>query len=127
MTVLVADVEFAEWLHQRMRVAGFGDNQSKLAAYLGTKASTVNAWFTRGAKPSPRMARKLAEVLRVSVDDVLVHAGHKDAEGDAEPDALPEWATLIGVLTPGDLAYVERMVRSLAETPVHPPEESGRA
>ena len=127
MTVLVAETEFAEWLHQRMRASGFGENQSKLAAYLGTKASTVNAWFTRGAKPSPRMAQKLAEVLRVSVDDVLIHAGHKEAAGAEEPDQLPDWASLIGVLTPGDLAYVERMVRSLAESPVHPPEEPGQA
>jgi DNA-binding XRE family transcriptional regulator len=109
----VRDVAFADWLRRQMDLAGFGGNQSKLAAYLGTRPSTVNAWFTRGAVPSVVLCHRLAKVLRVPVDDVLRAAGHPVSEPAETSSSLPSWL-------PSMLPLLEQLTDSeamvLAET-----------
>lgn len=127
MAVTLAASKFAEWLERQMQRRGFGENRSKLAKYVGIRPSAVSAWFTRGAVPSPATCAKLAEVLKLPLDDVLRAAGHESIAGapEGEQDDYPDWATLIPALTPGDAEYVGRLVESLARNPVHPPEGPG--
>lgn len=91
---------FAQWLQREMRIKGFDGNQSKLANYLGTGASTVNAWLAGKALPGTPLARKLAEVLKVPVDEVLARAGHLDPVAEIEiPGIIPELVSLLRTMS----------------------------
>lgn len=84
--------EFKDWLAVQMELAGF-TSQSQLATYLQTTPSVVNAWFTRGTRPNPRMCYRIASVLRLPPEDVLRAAGHLQSEESARQDteSLPDW------------------------------------
>lgn len=108
---------FAQWLTREMELKGFGDNQSKLAAYLGTGASTVNAWLTRGAVPQPPLVRKLADVLKVPVEEVMARAGHlAPVESPEVPGVIPELLSLLRTMTePEQRRYALRAVQLAIE------------
>lgn len=94
---------FLAWLREHMRANGFDDNQSKLAAYLGTGIATVNGWWRRGALPRPDMCRELARVFKVPVEEVLRAAGHlpdESAELASEEAIIPELLVRLRLFTP---------------------------
>lgn len=125
--VLVAELtRFAEWLEAELGKRGITKSQfARYEPVLPTQ--TVYSWFRDGRIPKPEQCRLIAQKLHLPFDEVLVKAGHFNAtDMEAAPDsALPEWSFLISALTPGDLEVVERLVRSLADRPLHPREEHG--
>lgn len=110
---------FAEWLLRQMDLAGFDSNQSKLAAYMDTRASTVNSWFTRGAIPEPPMCERLAHALRIDVTEVFRAAGHPAPARPPETESLPVWLRellpMLSQLDPVEGKAVEYSARAQLE------------
>ncbi len=57
--------------------------QTDLARELGVQQQTVSKWERARAVPKPERIRRLAEVLRVDVADLMKYAGYL-ADGDSE-------------------------------------------
>lgn len=57
-------------------------DQAGLARQLGVNQQTVSKWEQAKAVPQPQRIRRLAEVLRVDVSDLMRYAGYLP---DAEP------------------------------------------
>jgi DNA-binding XRE family transcriptional regulator len=108
---------FLAWLRGQMSQHRFGDNQSKLATYLGTTLPTVNGWFTRGSRPRMEMCHELARVFGVPVEDVLRAAGHLPPDDRAPADReLPSWlTTALKELDEAELHVVKASVDALLE------------
>ncbi len=123
MAETLAMTRFADWLRARLP---HDVNQSQLALYIGTTSSAVNAWYTRGVTPSPALCRKIAEYLRIPVEDVMRAAGHLPAlaEEPAPYDDQPPWVALISGLSEQDRDYIGRLVESAYLRPIVPDEPS---
>jgi transcriptional regulator with XRE-family HTH domain len=100
-----------------MKDEGFGENQSKLATYIGTGPATVNGWFRRGALPRYEMCLTLAHVLHRTPEEVLAAAGYEPRTEAARIEAqLPPWLTrLLAELTEDELRVIEHAARGLLE------------
>ena len=57
-------------------------DQAGLARQLGVNQQTISKWEQAKAVPQPQRIRRLAEVLRVDVSDLMRYAGYLP---DAEP------------------------------------------
>lgn len=80
---------FAEWLEMRMRARGI--SKSQLAAFIGSRPSTVGAWFTHDAIPGTEMCQKLAGYFGVPLEDVMRAAGHlPPSTRRVEEEIIPE-------------------------------------
>lgn len=113
---------FAEWLRRQMALRGL--NQSALARELETTHGTVWSWLNRGVQPSSEMCARIARAFGVSAQEVLEMAD-RIAIGDSTPAALPDWASLLPMLSRVDAEYVGRLVQTLVVNPSQPDEEPG--
>lgn len=106
---------FAEWLDGELVTRRL--NRSQLAAYLGSRPSTVGAWFTEDRIPSTALCAGLARVLHVPVEQVLRIAGHlpESDSPDAEPEIVPELRYELSRLTPGEQRRLVRAVELVLE------------
>lgn len=119
-------------LMRRIRDA-YGWSDRGVADYLGLDKGSVNAWINdRGSAPGPLRCWKIADFLASGRHDlttwlwVMQIAGHMPDDFKVHapgqevmmPPALPDWVRVIPRLTPRDAELVERMVESLARTPL---------
>ena len=64
-----------------------GLDQAGLARQLGVNQQTVSKWEQAKAVPQPQRIRRLAEVLRVDVSDLMRYAGYlPDADADTQAE-----------------------------------------
>lgn len=105
---------FAVWLDEELRKRHL--TRPQLAAYTGAARQTINAWFVDERLPTPELCSRIATVLHVPPEEVLVRAGHLPADTVvAQPD-VPGWLTaaLVG-LTEAELRVVATTARALRE------------
>lgn len=72
----------------RVRREELNLDQSGLGRRLGVNQQTVSRWEQAKAVPRPDRIRRLAEVLRVEVAELMRYAGYlpEDQPAEAEPD-----------------------------------------
>jgi len=70
-------------------------SQADLARRLETSNSTVSNWIRGGRVPTPESCDKIADVLGLSVDDVLMAAGHRPRGLDEWPEDVREVANIM--------------------------------
>jgi len=68
---------FSTWLKQQMRNHPDDLNQTGLALRIGVSQTTVSFWLRGLYVPSPDNCKIIAELFDVTLDEVLVLAGHK--------------------------------------------------
>jgi transcriptional regulator with XRE-family HTH domain len=73
------NVQWAEWLGERMLVLGFEGN-SDLARATGVPDSVISRWRTSATTPSIGQLRRLQSALQMSLVELLVAAGHLTAD-----------------------------------------------
>lgn len=101
MVAVLAMTPFAEWLETRMRSRGI--TKSQLAAFIGSRPSTIGAWFTHDAIPSTDLCQKLAGYFGVPLEDVMRAAGHlPPARITVEETIIPELQLRIRRFSPED-------------------------
>lgn len=101
MLAVLAMTPFAEWLETRMRARGI--TKSQLAAFIGSKPSTVGAWFTDDRIPSPEMCQRLAGYFGIPLEDVMRSAGHlPPARITVEETIIPELQLRIRRFSPAE-------------------------
>lgn len=101
MLAVLAMTPFAEWLETRMRARGI--TKSQLAAFIGSRPSTIGAWFTHDAIPSTDLCQKLAGYFGVPLEDVMRAAGHlPPARVTVEETIIPELQLRIRRFSPED-------------------------
>lgn len=112
-----------DWLSYWAEVRGYGDNKSKLAAYLDIDRNTVSAWYTRGTRPSYANVIQTADMLKRPRTEALAAADYEtETIGIGLPDE-PKWVvTLIDhilkvdpPLSPAEARMVEAQVRGLLQ------------
>ncbi|MHB1535082.1 MAG: helix-turn-helix domain-containing protein [Acidimicrobiales bacterium] len=70
-------------------------DQAGLARSLGVQQQTISKWEQAIAVPKPHRIRRLAELLRVDLSDLLKYAGYLP-NGDPEAGADEPFHQLLG-------------------------------
>lgn len=85
-------VTFSQWLAVQMRAFGY-ESDLALASELEVNGSTVGRWRHGKATPDVAQLRKLAELFRTPLPNLLVLAGHMTSEelGGAEPPQVEQF------------------------------------
>lgn len=110
-------VEFARWLRAQMRERDW--TQADLSRKLDISSGTISHWFQGDRNPVPESCIRLAEVLLVNPDTVLVKAGHKvtSPEWDADdPRAIMHSLIDRIAWTPDRIAMTQAMLRQMRRT-----------
>lgn len=109
---------FASWLKRQLLRREW--TQADLARRLNVSTGTVANWATGSRLPSTASVDRIADVLGIDIDDVLVAAGHRPPTFDIDPDS-PE-AQLIPLIRqidwesrPGRLEEVEAELRFMID------------
>jgi transcriptional regulator with XRE-family HTH domain len=124
---------FARWLSARMEEIGL--TEEGVGAAVGVTQQTVSKWTTGRAKPRASRLRSLADVLQVSVDDLLtqleedaspVTPGSDDPEERvrerfAESDAAADIADRVFLNAQRNAQLAKRLRRMLNEGPRQDP------
>jgi transcriptional regulator with XRE-family HTH domain len=72
---------YADWLHEgfplwlQMRLQERDWSITDLARAMGVQTSLISRWMAGRQKPTAESANRIAEVLQISVDEVLTEAG----------------------------------------------------
>ena len=75
---------FPRWLQDQLRVADL--SAADLAREMGIEPSLISRWMQGKQLPSAKMANRIAEALKISVDEVLTEAGLRPPlPTDADP------------------------------------------
>lgn len=124
---------FGTWLQSEIDARGWDARTT--AARVGVKDNTVHYWLVGSKTPSVASALKLARVLNVPVEDVLVKAGYADiidqAQGTTRDEAaqrrvevlaqLPQFADIIEIMAkepPERQAVQIEIIRRLLMNPI---------
>lgn len=100
---------FGTWLREKMHEVG--TNQRKLAEAIDVWPATVSNWMRGHRIPDPEYCERIADVLILDPDEVMVRAGHRRAvDRDTSADAR-ELSRLVGELDPVEVGFVLRFVR----------------
>lgn len=86
-----SQMSLGEWLGNK--IVEHGMTQTELAARVGVNQTQISSYLRGKRRPSPETCRRLAEVLAVPVDEVLIVAGHRPpvvADGDMELKEMVE-------------------------------------
>ncbi len=71
-------------------------DQRDLALELGVKQQTVSKWEQAKAVPKPQRIRRLADVLRVDLSDLMRYAGYLPSGESEEGQAEEPFHVLLG-------------------------------
>jgi transcriptional regulator with XRE-family HTH domain len=101
---------FGRWLQKQLDRREW--NQAEFAAKAGVSSGRVSDWIREVRAPNLTSCEKIAETLGVSLDEVLIQAGHHH-----DPLDNPEQAALISLLRRVDLARNHNgdLLRSMLE------------
>ena len=80
---------FGQWLNAQLKRRDW--NQAEFARQTGSAPSRVNDWIRDVRMPSPASCERIADALRIDVDEVLarVYVGHRlNHVDDAETAAM---------------------------------------
>jgi|GEM_PF-1589503 len=70
----------------RRKLAERGLSQNQAALRMGVSSGMVNTWVKGNRKPSPESVVKIAGLLAVGVDELMIRAGHRrPVETDLHP------------------------------------------
>lgn len=110
--------DFATWLRRQMDRREW--SAADLARKLGVGNSTVAMWLRRERVPSPQSVDRVADVLRVDVDNLLSIAGHRPRVFDIDPDSpeaklLPYIRAIDWSKHDQELALIQRQLEFMAE------------
>lgn len=95
---------FGVWFEQQLKSREM--NQSEFARKLGVKQGMVSNWI-RGARiPDPGSCDRIADALGLSIDEVLIQAGHRPRMGDPWEGREGELLTMFRQLPAVDQYYV---------------------
>lgn len=88
---------FPEYLARALRSREW--TQADFARRMGVSTGSVTMWMSGKRRPDPASIQRIADVLFVSADDLLVIAGHRPPDDNVDPDS--------------DLARILGMVRAI--------------
>lgn len=112
MPLAVLMKPFAEWLEAELAARSM--TQAKLAAYMGTGPSVVNAWLKGRTRPSTELCAALSRVLHIPYEVVLEQAGHGNPDAPIPEPELPGWLTeILEKLNLDELRVVDATARGL--------------
>lgn len=123
---------FAEYIRPAVVAAGYdidsprGGGKKALAEHTGMSASSVGRMLAGQTLPEPVHLEKLAEVLRVSLMELLVRSGvvseragratHAPPPAAPEPSLTPEAAArALGIRSPDRVQMFTAMARTLVD------------
>lgn len=103
---------FGHWLENE--IERVGTNWSGLAQLLGVHHASVNHWKTGQTQPSAKNITKLAQVLRVPVEEIYEALGRIAPSREWSP-RIRRIARMLEALPNEDLSFAEELVSRLEE------------
>lgn len=88
------EVDYEEPFGQYLKrmLAQVGLNQRQAALKLGVTPGMMNNWIKGNKRPNPENAMRLAGLLTVDIDDLMIRAGHRRRR---DTDLHPKRAELL--------------------------------